>query len=190
MTRNRSALVVGIAVTLVLASPARADHPEGAPVYSDEVGPYLVEARVALTEASERRFIQYSVSVEDAETSERVQDARVVATVTTPEGERGPLELGGLGDAWTIAIPLDEDEPVRWTVDVELESSLGEASFRHPLRLDPRAEEEEEEAAAASEGTDGDGARTLPIVGGITAAVILAVVLLVRQGRHRQAADG
>lgn len=185
MTRNRSSLLAGIAIALLLASPARADHPVGAPVYSDEVGPYLIEARAGVTGASGEQFVEYSVAVQDAETSERVQDASVTATATTSEGERGPLELGGLGDAWVIVIPIERDEAIEWTMDVRVESSLGEARFQHPLRLGL-----EGSGDGGSAGPDGDGAATLPIVGGVTAAVVLAVVLLVRLRRRGETAGG
>lgn len=173
--------VLAAASVLLLAPGALADHPLGPPVYADEVGPYEIVASASMSTSGEEAFVEYGVNVRDARTSERVQDARVVATAITPDGERGPLELGGIGDAWLIVIPLDQASRIDWTMAVRVTSSLGEASFEHPLRL-------EGGGVGSDGGGEADGATTLPVVGGITAAVLLAVALLVR--RSRQGATG
>lgn len=161
---------------LLVSGPALADHAGGELVHAGDVGPYRVEVRAARTEAAGDTFVEYRVSVLDAGSSERVQDARVSATAETPEGRRGPLELGGLGEAWVIAIPVGGDEEISWRMEVEIESSLGEATFEHPLELAAGGPSPTPEAA------EGDTGAPWAVGGVVVGALLLGLILRRRMG--------
>jgi hypothetical protein len=135
MTSHRppAALAALLATVLVLAVPTgdAAAH-GGRRVLQTTAGPYRIEATIA--RAGE--LVDETVVVADAVSGRPVGGAAVALVLEEEHGQAaGPFLAARAGDAYEVRYPRAPDG--RWTVLIEVRSSLGDATARHPYQPPP-----------------------------------------------------
>ncbi|MFB6286324.1 MAG: hypothetical protein ABEK03_07085 [Candidatus Bipolaricaulia bacterium] len=155
-------LIIGLLV--IVAAPLSLAH-GGEEVFSDEVGPYYVVANKSVEQSQGKPHLEYTVFLRDKEERRPVSADRASLQVSaeTPGGSVGPIVAEEFSNQYYIFEPIDEGGT--WTIDVNIQGELGEASFSHELQL-PRQAWYSFVTEASPPALAGVGVAALTLIGG------------------------
>ena len=134
-------VATGTSAILLLGAVRSADAHGGVQVYYDEVGPYLVQAFVSVAAGQGNDYLDYSISLRNAETLSPIDDAQVAVTATMPGRSPEFLNAKRYVSTYDVLLPL-EKRGGDWqaatlsgdvAMQVSITGSLGKAVYEHSL---------------------------------------------------------
>lgn len=134
-TRRWPLLLLGLAICVVLAhgaTPAAQAH-GGPRVLNEDAGPYAVQGFRSYQERDGERFMDFTISLRDAESGRPVDGATVVVTAVTPGGTLGPVEASGFTNLYQALFPVQEEGA--WALEYTIDGRLGKAELTHRLMV-------------------------------------------------------
>lgn len=171
MNPRRRLFLVALLLAVALPTSARdAGAHGGRRVLQTTAGPYRIEATVARA----GDLVDETVAVEDAVGGRPVAGATVALALREAGGQTiGPFLAAPVGSGYEARYPPPEDG--RWTVLIEVRSSLGDASASHPYQSPP--------------GGIWTGRTALLVNALVAVALVAAVFVVPRLGRRQRAAS-